>query len=165
MADLEVVATASDPEANSYLSLDEADWYVEALPGADAWDELEEEQKAAILIQGTRLIDAYKAWGTRKLSTQRLAFPRGQDKEGVVPEDVRLALAAFADFMASQDLSPLKALQGEGVTSASILGQAMTFERDPSGLPAPARTLLERVFGRTAGWGAPKASRSNCFFG
>lgn len=154
MADLGLDATVSGEASNSYLTLEEAHALIESLPGADDWDELEEEQWVAILIHVSRLVDAFKGWGPRKVKTQALAFPRSQDVAGEVPAGVKKAVAAGASFMAEQDLVPLKKLQGEGVTNMSVLGQTMTFEKDPSGLPAAARQELGKLYAGTSSWGA-----------
>jgi len=139
-------ATPSDPAANSYLTLDEADELFEGFSGLDAWDELDPDAQTQLLLEGTRLIDSYQRWGPVRVTGQRLAFPRVMDEAGKIPENVRLALVEFCNYMVDGQLEPLKKLQAEGVTSASILGQSSSFAADHSRLPAPARNLLDELF-------------------
>jgi hypothetical protein len=163
--DIEIIATASDAEANSYLTDDEAEALLEGFPSSDAWEALEDDARAAILLEGTRRIDQFKTWSPRRVSDQALAFPRKIDKAGVIPAGVKRALAAFANYMAGQDLTALKTLQSEGVTSASILGQNLNFEKDKSGLPAEARAELEKLSAATSGWGAHHRDGDCSLFG
>lgn len=159
MADpIEIVATPSDPEANSYLTLDEADDLLEGWPDTlDKWGDLEDDQRAQILMQGTRLIDQYEAWGPPKKSDQSLAFPRACDKTDEVPATIKRALAAFANYVVDGSLVPLKTLQSEGVTNASILSQNMTMEKSKTQLPNESVQELKKLVRST--WTAPKVKR------
>jgi hypothetical protein len=163
--DIELDATPSGAEANSYLTADEADELLEGFSSSDAWDALEDDARAAILLEGTRRIDHFKTWSPRRVNDQALAFPRKIDKADVVPAGVQRALAAFANYMAGQDLTALKTLQSEGVTTASLLGQSMNFEKDKSGLPAEARTELEQLSAKASGWGAHHRDGDCSLFG
>lgn len=141
-----VNAVPSDPAANSYLTLDEADALFDAFSETDAWDQLDPDDQAQLLLEGTRLVDSYKRWGPVLVGGQRLAFPRVMDAPGVIPENVRLALVEFVNYKLEGQLEPLKKLQAEGVSSASILGQSSNFKEDPSRLPAPARNMLDELW-------------------
>lgn len=161
-----VNAIPSDVAANSYLDLTEADTLFDAFSETDAWDELDPDAQSQLLLEGTRLIDIYRRWGPVKVEGQRLAFPRMLDKEGAIPENVRLALVEFVNYKLEGQLEPLKKLQAEGVTSASVLGQSSSFETDPSRLPAPARNLLDQLW--FSHWPASHENRSDTdhnFFG
>lgn len=141
-----VNAVPSDPAANSYLTLDEADSLFDGFSAKDQWDELDPDDQSQLLLEGTRLIDSYRRWGPVRVDGQRLAFPRVMDKEAVIPENVRLALVEFLNYKVDGQLEPLKKLQAEGVTSASVLGQSSNFREDPSRLPAPARNMLDELW-------------------
>jgi hypothetical protein len=68
-------ATISGASSNSYLTRDEADSLMDGYPQLDAWDSLDVEAQERILIVGTRLIDAYTAWGpprTRSLNASSM---------------------------------------------------------------------------------------------
>jgi len=142
-----VIATPNDVAANSYLTIAEADALSLEFLNGEKWDDLEEEDQARLLLTGTRLIDRYPpgGWGTREEPDQRLVFPRVIDEKGVIPEGVKLALMEYVDFRLAGDLTALKKLQGEGVTSTSILGQSSSFEKDETNLPAGARQELDRI--------------------
>lgn len=159
MADpIEIVATPSDPEANSYLTLEEADDLLEGWPDTlDKWGDLEDDQRAQILMQGTRMIDQYETWGPPKDKAQALVFPRACDKTGEIPAAVKRALAAFAHYVVDGSLVPLKTLQSEGVTNASILSQNMTMEKSTTQLPNEAVQELKKLVRST--WTAPKSAR------
>ena len=141
-------ATASDPAANSYMTLTEADERMAEFEAFDAWDALEEDDQARMLIRGTRLIDQFHGWGTRFEEDQRLAFPRLIDVNGDIPDGVKRALLEYVDFRLKDEdgsLNGLKDLQAEGVTQQSMLGQSTSFEKDGSQLPAGVRKELERL--------------------
>ncbi len=142
-----VNAIPNDPAANSYLTIAEADTLSLEFLNGEKWDDLEEEDQARLLLTGTRLIDRFpeSGWGTREKEDQRLVFPRVIDEKGVIPEGVKLALMEYVDYRLAGDLTELKKLQGEGVTSTSLLGQSSSFEKDESHLPAGARQELKRI--------------------
>lgn len=142
---MELVATPGAADANSYLTLDEADELMESYAQFDRWDELEEAAQKALLVRGTRVIDRYQVWGPPQTAGQKLKFPRAGDGAGEIPDGVKLALLEFVDYVLEGSLEPLKKLQAEGVTSASILGQNSGFEKDSSLLPAGARAELDRL--------------------
>jgi hypothetical protein len=140
-------ATPNGPAANSYLTLEEADALTQEFDNGEKWDELEDEDKCRLLLRGTRLIDRFPpgGWGAKEKDDQRLVFPRAIDDVGVILEGVKIALMEYVDFRLAGDLTALKKLQGEGVTSTSILGQSSSFEKDETGLPAGARQELDRI--------------------
>jgi len=152
-------ATVSGPDANSYLTEDEADELLEGFPGKvmDRWDDLEQDARCALLLEGTRKIDQYLNWGPRKVSDQRLSFPRATDPVDKIPEEVRHAVVEFIAYQLDAAMVPLKRLQEEGVTSASILGQSSSFEADKSGLPAGARRELDKL--SRSHWTVPTGER------
>lgn len=123
-------ATVGGASANSYLTVAAADAAMVDYPQAAAWAALSTPQKEALLKRGTRLIDRYTVWMPKKDAAQRLAFPRGIDAAGVIPEGVKNALLEFVDGTLDATFETLKKLQAEGVTSASILGQSLTWEND-----------------------------------
>jgi hypothetical protein len=155
---MDIIATPSDPEANSYLDLEEADELMSAFLHADEWDAFEEEQTKRLLMTGTRLIDAYTVWGAPKIAGQALAFPREVDLVDEIPKAVKLALCEYLDYMSDGTMVAVKKLQAEGVTSASMLGQSSSMEKDPSQLPAGARNILDKLLqqGNVPAFGNPE---------
>lgn len=145
----DINATPSDPAANSYLTIAEADELIDGFEHGDKWDDLDEDAKARLLVEATRKVDQYGGlkggWGPTKVSSQRLAFPRRPDTAGAIPEAVKLAVCEYLNFKLEGSLVALKKLQEEGVTSATILGQSQSFGADLSGLPAGARRQLDAL--------------------
>ena len=65
------------PNANSYASLAQADARHGASTGADAWDNLDPQQKEQRLVTATRRLDALFDWvGNAYSADQPLGFPR-----------------------------------------------------------------------------------------
>ncbi len=157
-------ATLSGDSSNSYLTLEEASERMNEFESFDAWDEMEEDDQARLLIRGTRLIDAYGCgWGTRYSETQRLAFPREIDETGEIPDEVKVALLEYVDFRLRDgdgSMNALKDLQAEGVTSQSILGQSTQMNSDESQLPAGARKPLDKI-GMYGGGGVRNRKRGD----
>jgi hypothetical protein len=147
-------ATPSDPEANSYLTVDEASELMNGFLTADRWDALRPESseqtgqtiRERLLRTAARLVDRYRPLPPKALSTQALAWPTSKDAAGEIPRAVKVAVAEWIDaYLQSADFLALKRLQAEGVTSMSQLGQSSSFEKETSGLPGGARRELDRL--------------------
>ena len=159
-----LIATPGAADANSYLTLTEADERMQEFESFDAWDALDEEDQARLLIKASRLADRYRPWGERFDEDQRLAFPRKIDGEGVIPDALKVAVLEYVDFRVKDgdgSLNSLKDLQAEGVTQQSILGQSTSFEKDASGLPAAARRELDKL-GTYGGHGTENRPYHSC---
>ena len=136
--------------SNAYVTVEEIDVLLEGFDTEiqGRWDDLakddapESDQQEAIILEATRLIDQYHGWGLRAVDGQRLSFPRSVDLKAAIPEGVKRAAAEYIAFRLDGQLIPIKTLQAERVTSASILGQTSSWEVDESGLPAGARKEL-----------------------
>jgi len=157
----ELVATPADPDANSYLTLDEANEAMDGYLSATLWLNLEDSQRERLLLTGTRLIDAYKPWGPKSDPDQALSFPTANDKDTdgsfIIPPEAKKALLEYCEMMANGDIDHLKKLQAEGVTSMSMLGQNANVSKDESQLPALARKELDKLWARM---GSPRLKNS-----
>jgi hypothetical protein len=101
--------------ANSYITVADADAYIEANSFAFAdWDALSTAQKEALLVWGTRYIDIRVKWeGTKVYSDLWLSWPREgvYDHENdavdsdVIPIRLQYAVAEVARFLINSDLS------------------------------------------------------------
>jgi hypothetical protein len=143
-----LIATAGAEDANSYLTLEEANERMNEFESFDAWDALEDDVQARLLIKAARIVDRYRPWGKRHDDNQRLAFPREIDGDGIIPDAVKRAVLEYVDFRlldSDGSLNSLKDLQAEGVTQQSILGQSTSFEKETSQLPAGARRELDKL--------------------
>lgn len=103
--------------ANSYASVSDADAYFTTRPRSEAWTALTNDQKGALLIHGTRLLDAAILWDGEQVSTsQALAFPRvfpDADYEvPVLPPSIKVALYELAITLNTRDLTADPSLAG-----------------------------------------------------
>lgn len=91
-------STVSDPAANSYISVEDADDYFAGKWKASSYDDLDTEQKQQLLVTATRRLETFKFAGDIADPSQALQWPRKDliDARGVaVPSD---AMPRFLDF-------------------------------------------------------------------
>ena len=69
-------ATVKDANANSYVTLTEANTYFETVPDSSTWTNKTDDQKNRALISATRWIDTFVFYGDRCDDGQALKFPR-----------------------------------------------------------------------------------------
>ena len=69
-------ATIKGENANSYVTLAEANSYFETVPDSTTWDDKTVDQKNRSLIAATRWIDSFVYYGDRCDDGQALKFPR-----------------------------------------------------------------------------------------
>ena len=69
-------ATISGANANSFVTLDEANNYFATVPESSTWDDKTVDQKKRALISATRWIDSFIYFGDRCDQGQALKFPR-----------------------------------------------------------------------------------------
>jgi hypothetical protein len=88
-----LITTPSDPSANSYVTLAEANAYFEDRSDVSDWTSLTDDQKEAVLKLATKHIDTFRFHGNEIMplpayyrDKQRLKFPRttARKKSGVV---------------------------------------------------------------------------------
>lgn len=71
-----IVATAGSASANSFVTLAEAETYMEARLNAALWDAATDDTKNRALVEATREVSALAWDGKRATSTQALSWPR-----------------------------------------------------------------------------------------
>ena len=71
-----IIATAGAPDANSYITLAEAQAYADGDIDAVEWYAASTDQRTRALITATRNLDLVGFVGTRSTTTQSLAWPR-----------------------------------------------------------------------------------------
>lgn len=71
-----LISTAGAQDANSYLSVAEADAYLEAHTDSQAWLDLGDEDKKRQLISATRKLDLLIYAGRKSTQAQALQWPR-----------------------------------------------------------------------------------------
>jgi len=132
-------ATPGDAAANSYVTLLEANTYLEAHLQASNWSALDDEKKKASLVSATREIDTMQFNGRRASQAQSLVWPRlglyDYDSYQITGIPTRLKSAVFElaiwnlteedrlagkfeiDTMESVEIGPIKYKIGAGASS------------------------------------------------
>ena len=67
-------ATIKDANANSYVTLAEANTYFETVPSSTQWDNKTDDKKNRALISATRWIDSFVYYGDRCMMDKHLNF-------------------------------------------------------------------------------------------
>lgn len=140
-------------DANTYISLADANAYFASRPRSEEWVRLSDEEKAALLVHATRILDgAMLWWGSPLKSTQALVFPRRPDDFDAagVPRSVPIALCELAVTLNSSDLTAEP--DRSGFTKIEVgpikLEEAGEYQR-PATIPRFVRDLL-------AAYGTPR---------
>ncbi len=128
----EVIATVGASDANSYLSVEDADTEFDSRLGVAAWSNASEDDKARALLTATRQIDSNRLAGWRVTSTQRLEFPRAQQVQPlnqIPPEVISATLDQALELLqAAASTSPSRAdLQAQGVVSFTTGSHSESF--------------------------------------
>jgi hypothetical protein len=119
---LTVTATVGDADANSYVTVAEADTYFEAHPEYQTWDKIYTSDKGRWLILATSAIDMEPINGDKNTTTltsgvpdQALRFPRGVEGD-YIPIAVKLACYEQAIHLSKTGTSSSRTeLQNQGV--------------------------------------------------
>ena len=100
-------ATIKGANANSYVTLAEADAYFETVPSSTQWDNKQDDKKNRALISATRWIDTLVYYGDRCDDDQALKFPRtNYQVDGVelactlIPQNIKYAQFELANALA-----------------------------------------------------------------
>ncbi len=101
-------ATVKDANANSYVTLAEANTYFETVPDSSTWTNKTDDQKNRALISATRWIDSFVFYGDRCDDGQALKFPRNNYQvDGVelacstIPSNIKYAQYELARALAN----------------------------------------------------------------
>ena len=101
-------ATVKDANANSYVTLTEANTYFETVPDSSTWTNKTDDQKNRALIAATRWIDSFMYFGDRCDQGQALKFPRNNYQvDGVelacskIPNNIKYAQYELARALAN----------------------------------------------------------------
>lgn len=126
---LTIVATPKAANANSYLTLEEAEAYFTARVHIANWTAASTDEKNAVLVWATRLLDLGMEWaGTKRTQTQSLRWPRSgtMDRDGyaydydTVPQLVKDATCELALSLLARDRIAEPELLGQGFSDAKI---------------------------------------------
>ena len=101
-------ATIKGANANSYVTLTEANSYFETVPDSSTWTDKTDDQKNRSLISATRWIDTFVFQGDRCDEDQALKFPRtNYQVDGVelacsaIPQNIKYAQFELARALAN----------------------------------------------------------------
>ena len=102
-------ATVKDANANSYVTLAEANTYFETVPDSSTWDNKTDDQKKRSLISATRWIDSFVFYGDRCDDGQALKFPRNNYQVdcvelacSTIPNNIKYAQYELARALANE---------------------------------------------------------------
>ena len=116
-------ATIKDANANSYVTLAEANTYFETEPDSSTWTNKTDDQKNRSLISATRWIDSFVYYGDRCDDGQALKFPRNNYQlDGVelacstIPVNIKYAQYELARALANDS----EAMTGNVGTEGNI---------------------------------------------
>ena len=116
-------ATVKDANANSYVTLTEANTYFETVPDSSTWTNKTADQKNRALISATRWIDSFVYYGDRCDDGQALKFPRNNYQvDGVelacstIPINIKYAQYELARALANDS----EAMTGNVGTDGNI---------------------------------------------
>ena len=134
-------ATIKGENANSYVTLTEANSYFETVPDSTTWDDKTVDQKNRALIAATRWIDSFVYYGNRCDDGQALKFPRNNYQvDGVelacstIPLNIKYAQYELARALAN-DTDAITGTSGkEGNIEQAKLGDLeVKFNTDSQG--------------------------------
>jgi len=149
---LTVTETVGDADANSYVTVAEADTYFEAHPEYQTWDKIYTSDKGRWLILATSAIDMEPIDGDKATTTltsgvpdQALRFPRGVESD-YIPIAVKLACYEQAVHLSKTGTTSSRTeLQDQGVVKVTIGDVTEEYKDTVSSntqLCSKARTLL-----------------------
>lgn len=152
---LTVVATAGAADANSFLTVAEAQDYFDARLYSDNWDNNADQQDKAVVMAtrtlvammrpGKELTDDGSYWrvrrtwtGTPSTSTQALPWPRAGMTDGngnaipedVVPDELKWATAELAMQLLAEDRTLDYDVAAKGIKSVSAGSVSLSFKDD-----------------------------------
>lgn len=125
-----IVATAGAADANSFVTIAEADSYFAARFGSAAWDALSPGDKEKALLHSGRDLQSARYKGQKKTSTQALHFPRYEDVE--IPSRIKWGQCEQALHLAQNastgGRTKAQQLAAQGVRSFRLGDHSQTFD-------------------------------------
>jgi hypothetical protein len=133
-----IVATLGSASSNSYITLAEADQFVDDRPAASStWASATDAEKTQAILWATKLMDRLIDWegqvvdGVQSLDWPRngLIYPSGYAVESdIIPVEIKDATAEFARQLLDEDRSGDSAVETQGLTSLRVGPIALTFK-------------------------------------
>ena len=147
-----LTATAKSATANTYLSLTDANSYLDGTPNDDTWDAASDDQKNRALKSSTDRLEQVEWVSTVTDTDQRLAWPRLgiTDRDGrefsddAIPRPIEEATAELArriiDGSYTSDDTGLEGFASVGVGSISVTPRS---SRKGAKLPEAVRLIVQ----------------------
>lgn len=155
-------ATVGSPDANSYITVSEANQYFTNRAFSGDWDDVDDQ--SALLITASQQLDWYVKWkGTKATSEQGMDWPRNgvSDELGkpipndVIPKAVKQAVAELAmssfdgDRTADDDLAGLAMVQASTLKVQTDGGGSTSTAKDA--IPEKIWKILDGLALRSGG--------------
>ena len=147
-----LTATAKSSTANTYLSLSDANSYIDGIPNDDTWDAATDDQKNRALKSATDRLEQVDWVSTVTDTDQRLAWPRlgvtdrdGRDfSDDAIPRPIEEATAELArriiDGSYTSDDTGLEGFASVGVGPISVTPRS---SRKAATLPEAVRLIIK----------------------
>lgn len=125
-----LIATLGASDANSYVTLDEADAYFIDRMHASSWGALEDSVKSNLLITSSRMLDWHIKWkGSKKTVAQAMQWPREdairpngtEIEDDVLPPEIKIATYEQTFANITEDRTSDDPLAGIGQLKAGPL--------------------------------------------
>lgn len=151
-----ITATAADASANSYVTVAEADAYLDARLNVSAYTGAATDDKERALIMATRRVDLERFEGEKSTDGQALKWPRlwatdddgNEFSSGVIPQIVKDATCELALRFLNDGTTDLLADTGLEQYERVKVGQLEVETRNgfrPGQLPEVVRNILRPV--------------------
>lgn len=123
-------ATLGATDANSYVTLEEADAYFEDRMHASSWEALDDEVKTSMLVTASQMLDWYSKWkGVKATAEQSMQWPRTdairpdgtEIDDDALPPEVPKAVYEQAFSSIDSDPTSVDPLAGIGQLKAGSL--------------------------------------------
>ena len=152
-------ATVGSPNANSYVTLEEATAYFADRIHTDLWTEFTNQEGA--LVTASRMLDWYVTWkGYRSSSEQAMQWPRtnvvrrdgSSVDDTIIPNDVKTAVFELALVSLEEDITDSDPLAGiEQVKAGSLMVKADTDDYGSDTIPEKIWKILADLYTQGGG--------------
>lgn len=137
--------------ANSYVTLAEANTYLEAHLKASTWAALDDEKKKASIVTATRIIETEQYAGRRATQAQALSWPRTYiyDYDGyvvlTVPKKLKDATCELAIWYLTEDERLAGQFEVETMKNVEIGPIKYTLKEDAEYIPDFIEDMIEAI--------------------
>lgn len=146
-------STISDPAANSYISVEDADEYFGGKWQSSTYDDLDTTSKEQLLVTATRKLETFKFAGDITDPNQALQWPRKDliDARGIavpsntMPRFLNMAVCEMAHWILSEDDRMISDVDLSQVEKFKAGPLDLTFRPQPQEFPQFVLDLLDMI--------------------